>query len=146
MNENWRMYPKHPHRLPTICFRTNGMAFNDALIRAAKAEEATRVTIYFDKEKRRIGVVFHCNAEDKNSYALSTDGWNTSESLPRIAQTKSIYKTYPIMRKALRLPPRDRKISASLDEKTGIWFVKIPVRRNHREASQERSPLAGSSP
>lgn len=62
---------------PVVTLRREGPAFNAFFIRAHKLEQMTHVTIREDRENRRLGFLFHTNADDPDCLKLAPDGGNS---------------------------------------------------------------------
>ena len=57
-----------------VTLRRSAVAFSAFFIRAHKLKEMTRVTIEQDREGRRLGFLFHNNADDPDCLIVSGDG------------------------------------------------------------------------
>lgn len=95
----WEVVPAAPtaqgsKQTPTISIRRSAFAFNAIFIRMNSLQEAQRVTILQDIEKRRIGFQFHSDFTDANSLALVPDGGRnqTGNKGGRVVQASLVLK------------------------------------------------------
>lgn len=63
-----------------VTLRRSAVAFSAFFIRAHKLSEMTRVTIEQDREGRRLGFLFHNNADDPDCLIVSGDGGSVRSS------------------------------------------------------------------
>lgn len=82
-----------PDRTALVALRRGGIAFNAQFVAQAKLDEHTRVTIFVDSPKFRIGLKFHSDASDEDSYALCRDGGGRGQG--RMAQTQALIRDVP---------------------------------------------------
>jgi hypothetical protein len=96
-----------------------GATFSTGLLRKAEAIAATRVTVFFDEDARRVGVRFH-NMSDVSAFALSRCGPNGSSA---VLQSLRIWRNYSWIeiKKVSKI-----RLRAQLDKEHGIWFVTVP--------------------
>ncbi len=75
---------------PVVTLRKEGPAFSAFFIRAYKLDQMTHVTIQEDRENRRLGFVFHTNADDPDCLKLAPDGGNSAlkNTAGRIVQAR----------------------------------------------------------
>jgi len=63
-----------PARTPFVSIRRQAIAFNAQFVVQADLADMTRVSIFFDPSRFRIGFKFHSDSTDADSYALGRDG------------------------------------------------------------------------
>ena len=107
---------------PTFSFRPGGIAFNGELIRAAHAGDSTRATLFFDDQRKRVGVRFHSKSTP-NAYALRADGGHAATG--RWLQVGRIYHLYAWLAEVLTRPPAARRFAAQHDSDNRIWYVEV---------------------
>ena len=107
---------------PTMSFRRAGIAFNGQLIRAAHASDSTRATLFFDEQKKRVGVRFHSKSTP-NAYALRADGGRASTG--RWLQVARIYDLHSWLAEVLTRPASGRRFTAEHDADNRVWYVEV---------------------
>jgi hypothetical protein len=63
-----------PDARSLVTLRRNTIAFNSHFIRANKLKDCSRVTVFCDAESYRVGLRFHSDISDYDSFALTADG------------------------------------------------------------------------
>ncbi len=72
-----------------VTLRREGPAFSAFFIRAYNLEQMTHVTIHEDRENRRLGFLFHTNADDPDCLKLAPDGGGSNNGKAgRIVQAR----------------------------------------------------------
>jgi hypothetical protein len=107
---------------PTMSFRRGGIAFNGQLIRAAHATDSTRATLFFDEQKKRVGVRFHSRSSP-NAYVVRSDGGHAATG--RWLQVGRIYDLHPWLAEVLDRPSVARRFTAQHDSDSHLWYVEV---------------------
>ena len=101
------------------------LAFNSHFIRANKLHEHTRVTIYCDPGRYRVGLRFHSDAADQNSFALTADGGRKGGD-SRAIQINALMKQHKWLSSAARSPnPMARRYQPVWFAPDSLWVVNV---------------------
>lgn len=112
-------------RAPTMAFRPAGIAFNAEFVRLAHAHRSTRATLYFDEEKRRVGIQFHSKSSDPDAYAVTVDGGGAGAAGGRFLAAGRIYDRYVWLKAVLERPVPKRRFPVQCAKDDDIWFVEV---------------------
>jgi hypothetical protein len=111
--------------VPTMGFRLSGIAFNAEFIRLAHAHRSTRATLYFDEQRRRVGLRFHSRSNDPDAYAVNADGGGAGAAGGRLLAARRIYERYPWLKAVLERPLPKRRFPVQRANDDDLWFVEI---------------------
>jgi hypothetical protein len=113
-----------PDRTPYVSLRREGIAFNSQFASQARLDEHMRVTIFVDSPKFRIGLKFHSNASDDDSYALCRDGGGRGRG--RMAQTQALIRDFPWIGAVARAKENAvRRFQPQWNSADGLWIVEM---------------------
>lgn len=105
--------------------RSGDLAFSSGFVRSALISESTRANIFVSECGYRIGISFHCNDADKDSFQVSKDGGNKMrDTSGRVIQSSSLKKQSEVFAKTLLLPDSQREFEPRKDI-NGLWVIEL---------------------
>lgn len=111
---------------PLVTVANGSFLFNSHFVRTAELKKYSRVTVYIDEEKYKIGFDFHNNEEERNSFTLQVREGNA-----HIKANEIIFNT-PFIKKVMQLRNKiDRRFSVVFDRAEKLYIVYIsPIFEN----------------
>jgi hypothetical protein len=97
-----------------VTLRSAALAFNVHFIRNNRLEEQSRISVFCDASRYRLGLHFHSDLSDHDSFALTTDGGSTKGG-GRAAQIGSVINQHSWLRAASKCK------NSALRRYTPIW-------------------------
>ena len=122
-------------RIPLVSIRRQAIAFNAHFIAQANLEDMTRVSIFVDPGRFKIGFKFHSDITDKDSYALTRDGGRRARS--RVTETRALINGHPWIAAVTRIKdPRLRRFRPEWHSADSMWVISLcpafEVRVSHK--------------
>jgi hypothetical protein len=113
-----------PDETPIVTFRSQAIAFNAAFVAKANLEEAARVTVFLDDADYRVGLKFHNDVQESDSYTLTSDGGSRTRG--RCIQPTALIKRVPWLR-AITMDPnaRRRRFVPKWVREEGLWTIAV---------------------
>ena len=112
-------------------------AFNAQFIRTNKLGEYTRITVFCDAARYRVGMLFHTDASDQDSFALTADGGRKGCD-SRAVQVNALMKQHHWLSVAARSPsPAARRYRPIWLPADGLWVINIRPSFETRVASSQ---------
>jgi hypothetical protein len=138
---NWikfiRTDGQSPDARSLVTLRPGALAFNSHFIRTNKLQEQTRVSVYCDPSRYRIGLQFHVDGSDQNSFAVTADGGKTG-GVNRAVQISSVMKQHRWLAAAARnLKPSGRRYQPVWFAPDGLWIINVRPSFEIRVASAD---------
>ncbi len=124
---NWTKFIRTDGQTPDarslVTLRPTEFAFNSHFIRINKLQEYPRITIYCDASQYRVGLKFHSDTTDQNSFAL-TSGGKGSDS--RRVGVRALMKQHLWLSVAAKLPSQSvRRYKPNWLPADGLWVLNI---------------------
>ena len=116
--------------------RKAALAFNAQFIRSNQLQQSTRVTVHCDPSNFRLGLKFHADASDQDSYALTSDGGGSS-GCARVVQIAAIINQHNWLRSATKLNTPARRCTPIWDKFDRFWIVNIRPSFENKVSSRD---------
>lgn len=107
--------------------RSGDVALSSVFVRVAGIADCTRADIFISGKGARLGLRFHSDHVQQNSFVLCRDGGSGLRNLKsssRVIQTGSVRNQSPHFEALLRFPAIDRTFEARKDT-SGFWVIEL---------------------
>jgi hypothetical protein len=122
-----------------ISFRRGGIAFNAVFASQAQMDKHTRVSIFVDQADFKIGLKFHGDSSDEDSYALCNDGGGVGRG--RMVQTTNLVREHPWIGAIARIVDgRLRRFSPVWHSAERLWVVALRPSFENRVSHKSEIP------
>jgi hypothetical protein len=111
-----------------VTLRRLAIAFNSHFIRANRLQDCTRVAVYCNAERYRVGFKFHSDISDDNSFALTADGGSPGSRSGdnRAVQVNAVMTQHLWLSVASRSPnPSARRYQPIWIAAQGLWVINV---------------------
>jgi hypothetical protein len=128
-----------PDNISLVSIRPQAIAFNARFVAEAKLIDATRVSVFLDPGRFRIGFKFQTKATNEDSYSLSRDGGGTGNS--RAIQTTSLMREHPWIAAVARIKdPRQRRFKPEWHSGERMWIITLCPAFENRVSHKSEIP------
>lgn len=126
---NWTKFIRTDGQTPDnrslVTLRPVAIAFNAHFIRTNKLHDNTRVSVYCDADRYRLGLKFHSDLSDQDSFALTSDGGSKGGD-SRAIQVNALMKQHRWLRCATRTTSKSaRRYQPIWFQPDGFWVINI---------------------
>lgn len=105
--------------------RSGDLALGSDFVRSAAVGQSTRANLYVSSCGYRIGIRFHSDDADIDSFQVSKDGGNKlRDTGGRVIQVSSLKNQSEVLAKTLSLPERQREFEPRRDV-NGLWVIEL---------------------
>ena len=128
-----------PDRTPLVSIRRQAIALNAQFVAQASLDDFTRVSVFVDADRFRIGLQFHNETRDEDSFALTTDGGGRGKG--RSFQVTGLMKEYPWIEAVSRVEDkRLRRFGPEWISADSKWVISLCPAFEHRVSDKSNIP------
>lgn len=125
---NWKKHKRKggmsTDRVAIVSLRPTGLAFNAQFVAQGRLDQYNRVSVFVDATSFKLGLKFHGDASDQDSYALCRDGGG--RGMGRMAQTQTLIREHSWIGALAKMKDtKVRRFKPEWESYDGLWVINM---------------------